>query len=164
MNKYWYLIMGIPSGSYGKESTCNADVSLIPGEGRSPGEGNGISLQQSESSAGELAWRVPWTEEPGGGHKELNMIWPTLSFKLFLFRLPSMAPHDMESSGLFNFPCPWQFLRLFFSQWPWQEKVTRWSPHFRRGIVAPPPWWMAECAYQLFKILLHKRFLSIYLF
>ena len=64
--------MGIPSGSDGKESACNADVSLIPGEGRSPGEGNGNSLQQSESSAGELAWRVPWTEKPGGGRKELN--------------------------------------------------------------------------------------------
>ena len=32
---------------------------LIPGLGRSPGEGNGY-----HSSI--LAWRTPWTEEPGG--------------------------------------------------------------------------------------------------
>ena len=32
---------GFPGGSAGKESTCNAgDQGLIPGLGRSPGEGN----------------------------------------------------------------------------------------------------------------------------
>ena len=35
------------------------DTGLIPGLGRSPGEGNGNPLQF-------LAWRIPWTEEPGG--------------------------------------------------------------------------------------------------
>jgi len=35
-------------GSDGKESACNAgDQSLIPGSGRSPGEGNGFPLQYS---------------------------------------------------------------------------------------------------------------------
>ena len=34
--------MGFPGGSDGKESACNAgDLCLIPGPGRSPGEGNG---------------------------------------------------------------------------------------------------------------------------
>ena len=34
--------------SDGKESACNAgDPSLIPGSGRSPGEGNGFPLQYS---------------------------------------------------------------------------------------------------------------------
>ena len=38
--------MGFPGGSDGKGSACNAgDVSLIPGLGRSPGGGNGNSLQ-----------------------------------------------------------------------------------------------------------------------
>ena len=40
---------GVPSGSSGKESVCNTgdtgDVSLIPGSGRSAGEGNGCPLQ-----------------------------------------------------------------------------------------------------------------------
>ena len=39
---------GFPCGSAGKESACNAgDLSLIPGLGRCPGEGNGYSLQYS---------------------------------------------------------------------------------------------------------------------
>ena len=51
---------GFPGGSEGKESTCNvADPGYIPGSGRFPGEGNGNPLYF-------LAWRIPWTEEPGG--------------------------------------------------------------------------------------------------
>ena len=39
-------VLGFPSGSDGKESACNGgDLGLIPGPGRSPGEGNGNSLQ-----------------------------------------------------------------------------------------------------------------------
>ena len=40
---------GFPGGSDGKESTCQdaEDLGLIPGWGRSPGEGNGSSLQNS---------------------------------------------------------------------------------------------------------------------
>ena len=39
---------GFPGGSDGKESACNAgDMSLIPGLGRSPGEGSGNPLQYS---------------------------------------------------------------------------------------------------------------------
>ena len=38
--------MGFPGSSAGKESPCNAgDLGLIPVLGRSPGEGNGNSLQ-----------------------------------------------------------------------------------------------------------------------
>ena len=59
---------GFPGGSDSKESACNAgDPGSIPELGRSPGEGMAI-----HSSI--LAWRIPWTEEPGGlqsvGHKE----------------------------------------------------------------------------------------------
>ena len=40
--------MGFPGGSDGKASACNAgDRGLIPGSGRSPGEGNGNPLQYS---------------------------------------------------------------------------------------------------------------------
>ena len=40
--------VGFPGGSAGKESSCNAgDLSLIPGLGRSPGEGKGYTLQCS---------------------------------------------------------------------------------------------------------------------
>ena len=40
------VFLGISGGSNGKESTCNAgDLSLIPGSGRFPGEGNGSPFQ-----------------------------------------------------------------------------------------------------------------------
>ena len=42
------LFLGFPCGSAGKESSCNAgDLGLIPGLGRSPGEGKGHPLQYS---------------------------------------------------------------------------------------------------------------------
>ena len=40
--------MGLPQWPIGKESTCNAgNMGSIPGSGKSPGEGNGNSLQCS---------------------------------------------------------------------------------------------------------------------
>ena len=53
---------GFPSGSAGKASTCNAgdtgDSGLIPGSGRSPGEGSGNPLQYScqKNPMGREAW------------------------------------------------------------------------------------------------------------
>ena len=42
------MCTGFPDSSVGKESTCNArDPSLIPGSGRSAGEGIGYPLQYS---------------------------------------------------------------------------------------------------------------------
>ena len=59
------------SGSVSKDSVCNAeDLGLIPGLGRSPGEGNGNPLQYSclENSMEQrsLAGYSP------GDHRELN--------------------------------------------------------------------------------------------
>ena len=40
--------MGFPGGSDSEESACDAgDLGLIPGSGRSPGEGHGNPLQYS---------------------------------------------------------------------------------------------------------------------
>ena len=51
-------IMRFPGGSGVKVSACNAgDLGSIPGLGRSPGEGNGNSLQYS-------CLGNSWTEEP----------------------------------------------------------------------------------------------------
>ena len=57
--------MGFPHSSVGKESACNAgDPGLIPGSGRSPGEGNSnthsIPLQYSclENPMDRGAWQV----------------------------------------------------------------------------------------------------------
>ena len=41
-------MVGFPDSSVGKESACNTgDPSMIPGLGRSPGEGIGFPLQYS---------------------------------------------------------------------------------------------------------------------
>ena len=51
---------GFLGGSNGKESACNAgDPGLISQLGRSSGEG-------MATNSSILAWRIPWTEEPGG--------------------------------------------------------------------------------------------------
>ena len=43
------VFLGFPCGSAGKESACNAgDLGLIPGLGRSLGEGEGYPLQYSD--------------------------------------------------------------------------------------------------------------------
>ena len=43
-----HIFPGFPGGSEGKESVCSVgDTDLIPGSGRSPGEGNGSALQDS---------------------------------------------------------------------------------------------------------------------
>ena len=53
--------MGFPGGSDGKESSCNAgELGLIPGLGRSPGEGNVYPVQYTclENSMDRGAWRA----------------------------------------------------------------------------------------------------------
>ena len=64
--------MGSPGGSVSKDSACNAeDLSSIPGL-EDPLE------EEIATHSSILAWRTPWTEEPGGlltvhgGHKELD--------------------------------------------------------------------------------------------
>ena len=57
----FWLLEDFPGGSEGKASAFNAgDLGLIPGWGRSPGEGNGNLLQYFH------AWKTPWMEKPGG--------------------------------------------------------------------------------------------------
>ena len=51
--------MGFSGGSDGKQSACDVeDLGLIPGLGRSPGEGNGNPLQYSclENSMNRGDW------------------------------------------------------------------------------------------------------------
>ena len=63
---------GFPGGSADKESACNAGgPGLVPGRGRSPGEGNGYPLQYSclESSMDKRAWQAI----AHGGHRKSDM-------------------------------------------------------------------------------------------
>ena len=53
-------LKGFPDGSEVKASARNAgDLGSIPGSETSPGE-------EMATHSSILAWRIPWTEEPGG--------------------------------------------------------------------------------------------------
>ena len=64
------LALGFPGSSAGKESVCNAgDSSLIPGLGRSPGEGIDYPLQYSwASQVAQLVKNLPAMRE--------TWVWP----------------------------------------------------------------------------------------
>ena len=87
------LDMGFPGGSDGKKSVCNVEnPGSIPGSGWSHGEWNG-----HHSSI--LAWRIPWTEEPGRlyspwGCKESDMT-EKLNFHFSLFILNKQKPKKL---------------------------------------------------------------------
>ena len=59
------FLPGFPDSPVGKESTCNAgDSSLIPGSGRSAGEGVGYPLQCSWASlVAQLVKNLPAMQE-----------------------------------------------------------------------------------------------------
>ena len=110
--------MGFPDNSVGKESACNAgDPGLIPGSGRSAGEGTGYPLQYSWASllaqmvkiclqcrrpgfdpwVGKIPWRrerlpttVFWPREFHGqamGSQRVRHNWATFSFTFFPWEL-----------------------------------------------------------------------------
>ena len=55
-----YILLGFPGSSSGKDSTCNAgDPGLIPGSGRSTGEGIGYLLQYSWSLVAQMIKNLP---------------------------------------------------------------------------------------------------------
>ena len=72
--------MGFPSGSDSEKSACReGDLSSIPESGRSPGGGYG-------THSSTLAWKTPWTEEPGGlqsmGLQRVGQDWATVHFHI----------------------------------------------------------------------------------
>ena len=55
----WVLLQGFPCDLAGKESTCNVgDLGLIPGLGRSSGEGKGYPLQYSSLENSDMTERL----------------------------------------------------------------------------------------------------------
>ena len=51
---------GLPQWLSSKESTCNAgEAGLIPGQ-------EDLLEEEMTTHSSILAWRIPWTEEPGG--------------------------------------------------------------------------------------------------
>ena len=70
------MYLGFPDGSDVKESACNAgELGSIPGYSVEKGMATHSSI---------LAWRIPWTEEPGGlqstGSQRVRRNWATNTF------------------------------------------------------------------------------------
>ena len=71
-NSVHNFFRSLPNGSEVKVSACNVgDLGLIPGLGRSPGEGNGNPLQYS--CLENLMDRGAWQATVHGVKKELDM-------------------------------------------------------------------------------------------
>ena len=90
------VFMDFPGGSDGKESACNSgDLGLIPGLGRSPGEGNVNRLQY-------LAWRILWTDETDGlqstGLQRVRHSWATKHTRRTVRGIPFLVVWEGDRS------------------------------------------------------------------
>ena len=80
--------LGLPWWLRGKASACNVgDPGLIPGSGRSPGEGNGNPLQYSclENSMGHN----PWGRKELDTTKRLHFYFSQLIYHVLCFKCTS---------------------------------------------------------------------------
>ena len=95
-----YLYLGFPHSSVSKESACNAgDPVLIPGLGRSSGEGNGNPLQYSclENPMDRGAWQATVHGIARVGHDLATKPTP-LIFSFFVYSWPpNTALQDLSS-------------------------------------------------------------------
>ena len=92
--------MGFPSGSDGKEFSCNTgDLGLLPGLRRSPGGGRGNPLQV-------LTWRIPmdrraWWATVHGVVKGWIQLSDKAQFKGILFCVTFQGFYKMSISPAF---------------------------------------------------------------
>ena len=99
---YYSLLQGFPDGTSGKESACKTgdipDLDLISGSGRSPGEGNGNTLQYSclENPMNRGAWRATVH-----GVTESQTRPEHLSTHLGYYKILSMVPFAIQPAVLF---------------------------------------------------------------
>ena len=116
---YFCFTGGFPGGSDGKASVCNAgDPGLIPGLGRSTGEGNDSPLQY-------CAWKIQWTAEPGRllsvGSQRVGHDWATsLSLSVSLTMLKSLIVWVTMNCG--KFLKRWEYqtiISVFWTAYIW---------------------------------------------
>ena len=97
------------------------DLGSIPGLGRSPGEGRGYSLQYSglENSmdlyspsekalaphSSTLAWKIPWTEEPGR-LQSMGLLRARLSDFTFTFHFHALEKEMATHSSILAWRIP----------------------------------------------------------
>ena len=86
-----------------KNPTCNTrDQGSVPGSGRSPGEGLATHFST-------LAWRIPWTEEPGGlqstGSQWVGHDWATNTHIANVAFLPTLSCLKARTMSWFKASC-----------------------------------------------------------
>ena len=109
--------MGFPGGTVVENLFANAgdtgDLGLIPGLGRAPGEGNGNPLSI-------LAWKIPWTEEPGGpqsmGLQTVGHDWPHTPTHTYTKRRQKLSECSFIDWD-FDYKPQCRTLHLGWSQW-----------------------------------------------
>ena len=84
------MLLGFPCGSAGKESSCNAgDLGLIPGLGRSPGEGNGYPLRYSGLENSVDCIVSPWGCKESETTERLSSVFIYMLLQHLLLRIHS---------------------------------------------------------------------------
>ena len=100
---WWFLNLSFPCGSVGKGSACNAgDLDLIPGLGRSPGEGIGYPLQYSglEKSMDCIVHAVAKSRTQLSDFHSFHFTWWVLGYPvLWETRSGGGVPHWIIISG-----------------------------------------------------------------
>ena len=105
---------GFSGGSEGKGSAWNAgDLGLIPGSGRSPGEGNGNPLSV-------LAWRIPGTGSLVGCCLWVAQSWTQLK------RLSSSSSSRRETNT-FTLSFAYLFYEVIHFSYLFAEILTSWT-------------------------------------
>ena len=123
--------LGFPGMSDGKESACNAgDTSLIPGSGRSSGEGNNYPLQYSclENSVNRGAW---WATIHGIMRSQIRLRYRTwgnthgvLSKTVAFLTLPPVNGHILLPRKCSN---RFKFLDYTSHTWKGYDLIEQWN-------------------------------------
>ena len=111
---------GFPDSSHGKESAFNAgNPGSIPGLGRS--QEKGMAIHPSI-----IAWRIPWTEEPGGiqsmGSQKVWHNWGTNTFICYQYSTVAKTTSQNRRECT---KCGWgintgiQLICKFYNVLPW---------------------------------------------
>ena len=143
-NNVLSVTVGFPGGSVVKNQPANAgDKGLIPGSGRSPGEGSGNPLQYS--CLGNSMERGAWQATVHGVTKELDTTWQLnnnntdiLGFFLITDNPIGSAP-PVSLCCYYNGPCFWLQLKAQ------RGEMTSSRSHSCRWQAWPPyqqPTWM----------------------
>ena len=96
----WHRQISFPGGSDSKESAFNTvEPGLISGSGRSPGEGNGNSLQYSclENSIGRGVW---WATVHGVAKSWTRLSNQTFTFRELLYNIVLISAVQQHESAI----------------------------------------------------------------